>query len=471
MANFYVRSGGSNTAPYDTWAKAATTLAVALAAGAAGDDFWVSEDHSESTAGAVAIASPGTIGTPCRIICVNHLGSTPPVAADITTGAIVASTGANTITCSGYAYHYGIQFTAGNGASNASIAAGGGCESIFDHCKLQLGGTGSASVIQCGTTGAGAAASVELRNTTVKFAATSQSIKLAGGVLLIKDCPTFIDPAGSIPTSLFSDGSCRATLFLAEAADFSGAGSGKTICGAVGQPGGRRVFKDCKYNALATFIAAQTVPGIDVLNIHSDAAGTNYKIEKYSELGTMTTETTVVRTGGASDGGTPHSLKFVTTASCKALRPFVSPPLHIWLENLSSTTLTMYGINDGGAVAKNNEVWMEIEYQGDAASGQGSFVSTFPLTILTAGAANTSDSSTWGGSTNKFKLSKTFTPAQKGPATIRIYIGAASFTCYIDPKPEISGITVGKSFAISGGNYVNEVSGTIVRTGTRLIVG
>lgn len=45
MANLYVASTGSNTAPYDTWAKAATAPLTATAAAAAGDTIY---QHAET---------------------------------------------------------------------------------------------------------------------------------------------------------------------------------------------------------------------------------------------------------------------------------------------------------------------------------------------------------------------------------------------------------------------------------------
>jgi len=48
----------------------------------------------------------------------------------------------------------------------------------------------------------------------------------------------------------------------------------------------------------------------------------NYRVEKYVYEGTQTTETVVIRTGGASDGITGISWKIVTTANSKWTLPF-----------------------------------------------------------------------------------------------------------------------------------------------------
>jgi hypothetical protein len=54
-------------------------------------------------------------------------------------------------------------------------------------------------------------------------------------------------------------------------------------------------------------------------------------------------------------------------------------------------------------------------------------------------------------------MTATFQPEQAGPITIYIRaVNAGPF--YIDPKPEISGVTVSKSYISAPGVYVNELS-------------
>ena len=81
----------------------------------------------------------------------------------------------------------------------------------------------------------------------------------------------------------------------------------------------------------------------------------------------LTEETTIVRTGGASDGTTPISWKIVTTANCNYSMPFECPPIAIWNDTTgSAVTATVEGIWGGGAVPNDDEVWLEVEYLGDA---------------------------------------------------------------------------------------------------------
>jgi hypothetical protein len=161
----------------------------------------------------------------------------------------------------------------------------------------------------------------------------------------------------------------------------------------------------------------------------------NYNNAKYNYRGTLTTETTIVRTGGASDGVTPISWKVVTTANAKFEQPFECPPIAIWNDTTGSpVTATIEGIWGGGAVPTDADIWVEVEYLGSSATPVSSFVSDAKATVLTTAASQAASSETWGGSTTDFHLHVTFTPQMKGFVYARVKVGAASSTIYIDPK-------------------------------------
>src|SRR3990167_3028291 len=101
MANVYVRSGAAGAGTGADWGNAYTTLAAALGAKAAGDDFWVADDHAETQASALTAVAPGTSASPNRIICVDRAGSVPPVSADLRTSATISTTGNNGIALQG----------------------------------------------------------------------------------------------------------------------------------------------------------------------------------------------------------------------------------------------------------------------------------------------------------------------------------------------------------------------------------
>src|SRR4029077_18258117 len=117
--------------------------------------------------------------------------------------------------------------------------------------------------------------------------------------------------------------------------------------------------------------------------VRSSASG-NYAIYRSRLGGVLTEETTIVRTGGASDGTTPLAWKVVTTTSCLYSAPFECPLIAIWNDTTGSVvTATVEGIWGGGAVPLDNDIWLDCEYLGDASSPQGSFVNDGTANLLT----------------------------------------------------------------------------------------
>lgn len=433
MAVYYVYSGAGGSNNGSSWANAFTTLTTAFATEVAGDTLYVAHDHAESTAGAVTLTSSGTLTNPTKIICVNRAGSVPPVSADRLATAQITTTGANSITLNGCAHYDGIIFSAGTGAAGGSIlvVTTQNTSHRFDNCSLRVVTTGTASI----TFGAAANGGnyVELNNTTVSFGSVNQGITPYARFKW-RNTPSAL--LGTISTSLFIPGAGRGGSVECIGVDFSAAGSGKTIIQSAGpSQGGAATFVDCKLNASVTkSIVPATHGSMDVDFVRSGAAGVNYTAHRHRNSGLLIEETTIVRSGGASDGTTPIAWKVVTTSDCYYSLPFECPPIAIWNDTTgASKTATIEGIWGGGAVPNDDEIWLEVEYLGDASSPQGSFVNDGKANLLASAAAQTASSETWGGSTTDFKLAVTFTPQQKGWIYARVKCAAPSSTFYIDP--------------------------------------
>ena len=169
--------------------------------------------------------------------------------------------------------------------------------------------------------------------------------------------------------------------------------------------------------------------------MHCDDATDTYRHEKITYMGTQIVETTAVRTGGASDGTTQISWLVSTSANPEWHFPYECLPIVIWNETVGSAiTLTVEGITASAAVPTDDEVWMDVEYFGDASYPIGSTATTGKATILTTGAAGTSSSETWAAGANAFKLVKTITPQMKGPIIVTVKVAKVSTAYYIDPK-------------------------------------
>lgn len=430
MAVYYVYSGAGGSNNGSSWANAFTTLTTAFATEAAGDTLYVAHDHAESSASALTLTSSGTVANPTKIVCVNRAGSVPPVSADRLATATVTTTGNVGITFAGSAHYDGIIFSAGNSTGTASVLLTAVSALVrFDNCSLRCAGTGGNSRITVGANGT----CIELNNTTVSFGATAQNIQMQGA---LKWRNTLSALLGTIPANLLMPFTGWGGDVECIGVDLSAAGSGKTIVGATSTSVATRFkFIDCKLNASVTKTAVPLAPGgHEVDFIRSGSSGVNYTVHRHRMSGLLTEELTVVRSGGASDSTTPIAWKVDTTADCTYSMPFECPVIAIWNDTTgSSVTATVQGIWGGGAVPNDDEVWLEVEYLGDASSPQGSFVNDGKANLLTAAAAQSAASETWGGGTTDFALAVTFTPQQKGWIYARVKCAKASSTLYVDP--------------------------------------
>lgn len=436
MANWYVWNAAAGGGTGADWANAYVNLS-SISAKAAGDVFYVAHDHVQTQASALTITSPGTEALPCRIYCVNRAGTVPPVSADLRTTAQVSTTAVNNITLSGTVSEcYGIIFSAGNGASTGTINVGGTASRTWRlvSCALNLGNTSATSRIALGT---GAAANlVVLENCTMQFGAVGQTVSTSGRSIWRGGSIT-----GSFIPTIFFTWNGGSTWFV-EGVDLGAMTSGKTLFTLNNNsPGCSGIIKDCK---LGSGVIVGTTPPTawgqpEIMLIRCDGGDTNYRTEKWNFAGTQTTETTIVRTGGATDGTTPISWKIVTSANSRWELPFESLPISVWNEGVGSAkTVTVQGIWGTGTVPKNDDIWIEVEYLGTSGFPLGARAKSTKVNGLIGNADIPAGSGTWGGSTTKFAMAVTFTPQEKGPFTIYVCAAKASSTFYIDPNPVVT---------------------------------
>jgi hypothetical protein len=436
MANVYVRSAATGTADGSSWSNACTTLTAGIAASAAGDDLWVSEDHAETTASALTLTLKGTISAPNRVICVNHAGSVPPVSADLRTTGSIATTGTSNLSIVGFGYFFGLVISAGTGSGNVSFslpATGAGVQ-VYENCALQLGTTGSNSNISFGNANGAVAVTCRLINTTVQFSVSTafNRLSLAGGRVEWLRTPNAI--AGSfVPTNLFSSNNQGSTVLL-DGVDFSAAASGKTLF-AVSNIAASIQILNCKLGSGVTVAATPT--GATVIDlINSDSGATNYRQERYTYQGTLLSETTTVRSGGASDGVTPLSWKISTTANAKRQMPFEAFQIVQWVDTAGSSKNATVEVITDNLVLTNADCWVEAEYLGSSAQPIGAMVSSGPADALAAGSNLTTSTATWGSGPTTPKpqsMSVSLTPQMKGYVRFIVKVAKASATVWIDP--------------------------------------
>jgi hypothetical protein len=213
-------------------------------------------------------------------------------------------------------------------------------------------------------------------------------------------------------------------------------------------------FNGCKLPSSAAFL--QNIPGgyfpIEFINC-ANSGSANYDL--YVNMGSpsnttgniLVDETTIVQSGGATDGTTSLSYKVtvdVNTASAYT-RSYATP----WsvIDNTatgSSKTLTVEMITDNWTTT-DYDVWLEVEYYGSSSPPFSSFSSGRKRPDGSTANNNASSSVTWTttglGTPVKQKLTATFTPQLAGPIRWRVGFAcnnASQKTFYYDPKAVLS---------------------------------
>lgn len=401
MANIFVRStDGSDADSGATWALAKATLAGALAIAVAGDTIFVSDNHSETQASAMTLASAGTAANPIRILCVDDTGDpVSPTVLAATAG--VFTTGASSISFTGFAYVYGIIFSAGSGAVAAEInfTSASPWWFKFDSCKFILGGTGPGNSINVGSFAGGVDNnSMEWVNTPVQFAATGQSIDNKARFRW-SNTPNAIHGV-AIPITLFiTSGGGYGVIADVIGVDLTALGAGRSLVTLSNGASQDYRFIDCKLGAsVAVAIGAVAGQGaVEVVLINCDSADTNYRYFKQNYQGIIQHETTIVRSGGATDGTTQLSYRLDSNANTKFISPLETDWIARWNEKLVSQTVTLSFLSFGAAKLQDDEVWVEAEYLGTSGTPLGSFASDRMQDILATPADQTVDTSSWRG--------------------------------------------------------------------------
>ncbi len=170
-----------------------------------------------------------------------------------------------------------------------------------------------------------------------------------------------------------------------------------------------------------------------------DSGDTHYRYRKSTQFGTIQDETTLVRTGGASDGATTYSLKMVTNANSEyPICTLDAPEIVQWNDTVGSAiTATVEILFDSATALNDDEVWVEVMYLGTSGVPLASFISDEKADVLATAAAQTSSSVTWTttgmSNPNKRALAVTLTPQEAGFLHCIVKLAKASTTIYLDP--------------------------------------
>ena len=428
MADIHLDAAGSNTAPYDTWAKAATSFATAAAAATvAGDRILMGSAYNESVATVNLTLTNGVL----------LLSGTKDVTSGITalTAGSKISTTSFTYNINGSFYANGVTFESTSGSSHTiGFAKIAGNIAVLENCTTVHVGTGSSSGFQFGDSSAGVGYTTELRNHAFKCAHAGQKITLGGSIRVIGGAWA---SGGTAPTTIFdpSYASARGFDVYVEGYDFSNISSSANLMTAQGGAGA--VFKNCTMPTGwtgAPIASGTVVAGQKVAMYGYKIGSTWYRTWTRDKLCDVTEENTIVKTGGSSDTA-GYSLKMVTTAT--AAYPYAvacGPDLAVInTVTTGALTATVDIAHSGGAALTDGEVWLEV------VEPDGTVTTDAKTNVLTTAAAQTTSAATWGGSpTYKQKLEVSFTPTKAGPVLCRVRLAKASTTIYIDAMPGVA---------------------------------
>ena len=408
---------------------------------AAGDDGYCASDHSDTEVAATITATfPGTQTSPNRLFSVNK-----------TTGAIekgAASASSHTVSSNfiinGSVYFNGFVFSSNNtGGANPNLYFNQTENNqTYDNCDFIITATGSAGVVVFGVASPSGIYNTRLINPRFKFGATTQNIEVHGRLFVNGGS---VIAGSSAAANVFETITSRTGFNLeVDGFDFSNLGAGVNLVagGAVVQTGYAQ-FTNCKMPASwtgALVSAAITKAGFSAsANNVVSASGINY-MQRYDDVfGSVREETTIVMTGGATDGTTPFSRKMATASNAGFPgKVLYSPYIFKWNELTGSAkTLTVEIIHDSVTNLKDNEVWLEVEYLGTVNFPLALFNNDAPATVLTAGVDQAASTQAWTttGLTNpnKQKLEVTVTPQMKGDFIARVCMAVASKTLFYNP--------------------------------------
>lgn len=450
MAVKYVKSTtGSDVNGGTSWVDAYATVAKALSVIAAGDTVYVSQAHAETQASAMTWTSPGTVGSPVRVLCVND-GATPPTA--MASGATVSVTGNFSLTFStGFAYVYGISFSAGSGNSSSANmnfnAASASWMWTFELCNLALGNTNTGTKIIMGVAGTVREQKIVLINTTIGFGNASQVISPTSCRIYWYNTPSAI--TGTTPTTLFSQAATAPpALIYISGVDLSALGAAKNLFTVGGTNPNRIEIRNCKINASVNVITGTigTPSGSEVFLDNCDSGNVNYRMEHYKFQGKIVHEIVNVFTSGASDGTTPIAHKFVSLTTGPSLfSPLEGPWMAIWNELTgSSKTITVEFLHDSVTNLQNSDIYLEVEGLGTASLPQSVYYNSRVATVFAtpadcaAGAGTGSWTTTSLTNPNSQKLTVSFTPQIKGLIRARVCLVKANYTVFVNPLLTVS---------------------------------
>lgn len=427
-AVFTARRPGFSSGSTPNWTFATIYMDYIARADANGDNYtiYVSANHAEDIGANVTYDWIGANNDAWTVLCVNDAAA-PPTA--LATGAVCA---ANSIFLDHFAYIYGITFRSDIGAFNTVT----GTHVIFEQCMFHVNHTGASTTFNADASGGFVI--IELIDCTLRFGAAGQGIALGNAPSTFTMRGGGLHVSSAAITSLIKGVGVGAPAnILLDGVDLSGAATAFNFTS-----DGAYAFRAVGCKMPASWSGSVTSAAGAMMSDHesygNDSGAAIYRRERKSSFGRLQDETTIVRTGGASDGTTSLAWKLTATNDCGfPYEVFASPWIDIWNAGTgSATTVAIELLHDGLTALNDDEVWIEVMYQGTSGSTRRSLARS-RRGLLASPAAVASSSSAWTttGLTNpnKQKVSVSITPQVVGYISARVVLAKASKVLYVDP--------------------------------------
>lgn len=355
MAVVCYASTGSNTSPYETWAKAATSFAAALAASTAGDTVQV--DMANIASGDAEIAADTTWLVPAGVTI--HIG-TQSGASGITTG-IMGSTywfGNSTasriarIDCIGSCRLIGgITLRATTASTRLNLRTVGSL--IADEVYMWHANTSDNAWFDIGSVETFTQINkLTLRSddTAGSFAQFNGSGQIIVGYLLAS--------FASAPVFGFIDSTNGELNLHVHGGDISGLGSGATLMGNMTANTAQAYLNNVILPASFVMLATQTNADLASghLTLHDcSSSGSAVPFVYANACGEVRVDTGIYLTAGAAG----YSAKITTTAKCSPANPFWTPWFNEY-KTAATVNLSSEVLRDGSATAYTDaQFWKE----------------------------------------------------------------------------------------------------------------
>ncbi|MDF1551918.1 MAG: hypothetical protein P1P84_02595 [Deferrisomatales bacterium] len=443
MATLYVAHTGSNTSPYDTWAKAATTLQTALTAATTADLILVSHTHAESDAASVGLDFGGKA---LSVICVDDADDTPVSNYQAAGNGEIKSTGGSITIKNGIGFLHGLRLATDYGYGSwycGNGSSGNGTEAFyFSKAYLKCGGSqytmqlGYGENLHAVYEDCDFDADASTMQTRVGYGA---NIQIFGGrVLNAAYGGTGIFGVATYAGWLEVDGTDLTALATTDnlAVDHSSNGRGDISLRRLKLPG------SWVGEYIATRYKGTRVSAMGCAAAHD---GTNYahQIQYYLGMGAgeVVDETTTVRSA-TFDGTHGYSFRADTDADCDSAHHLAVPLGSVRLDPTAaaSDVVDVYFTSD--TALDDSDVWMRICISGGTTSwNPGRTLTSARTRPGETPTGYTSGQGSWtSGKTYTYKASLDLSAedVEEGEVLVDLIVAKASLTLYVCPQVEVS---------------------------------